>query len=79
MKSRLFLFEDVPSYISAKTRSLHDAWEARYGRSKFRVTVALVWCTYLVSQRCYGCGSGFIRKVRLLRVERYKGRGQNID
>ena len=40
MNSRLFLFEDVPSYSSAKTRSLYEALEARYGRSKFWVTVA---------------------------------------
>ena len=64
MKSRWFLIEDVPSYISAKTRSLYDAWEARYGRSKFWVTVALVWCAYLGSQRSYGRAVGFIRKVR---------------
>ena len=40
MKLRLFLFEDVLSYISAKGASFYDAREARYGRSKFWVTVA---------------------------------------
>ena len=37
---KTYLLEDVLRYRSAKTRSLCDAREARYGRSKFWVTVA---------------------------------------
>ena len=39
-KVKTYLVEDVLRYRSAKTRSLCDAREARYGRSKFWVTVA---------------------------------------
>ena len=39
---KTYLLEDVLRYRSAKTKSLCDAREARYGRSKFWVTVA--WC-----------------------------------
>ena len=37
---KTYLLEDIPRYRSAKTRSLCDAREGRYGRSKFWVTVA---------------------------------------
>ena len=37
---KTYLLEDVLRYRSAKTRSLCDAREGRYGRSKFWVTVA---------------------------------------
>ena len=37
---KTYLLEDMPRYRSAKTRSLCDARERRYGRSKFWVTVA---------------------------------------
>ena len=37
---KTYLVEDVLRYRSAKTRSLCEAWVARYGRSKFWVTVA---------------------------------------
>lgn len=37
---KTYLLEDMPRYRSAKTRSLYDAREGRYGRSKFWVTVA---------------------------------------
>ncbi len=37
---KTYLVEDVLRYRSAKTRSLCDAREGRYGRSKFWVTVA---------------------------------------
>ena len=39
-KVKTYLVEDVLRYRSAKTRSLYDAREGRYGRSKFWVTVA---------------------------------------
>ena len=39
-KVKTYLVEDVLRYRSAKTRSLCDAREGRYGRSKFWVTVA---------------------------------------
>ena len=37
---KTYLVEDVLRYRSAKTKSLCDALEGRYGRSKFWVTVA---------------------------------------
>ena len=37
---KTYLVEGITSYRSAKTRSLCDAREGRYGRSKFWVTVA---------------------------------------
>ena len=37
---KTYFVEDVLRYRSAKTRSLYDAREGRYGRSKFWVTVA---------------------------------------
>ena len=39
-KVKTYLVEEIISYRSAKTKSLCDAWEGRYGRSKFWVTVA---------------------------------------
>ena len=39
-KVKTYLVEDILMYRSAKTRSLCDAREGRYGRSKFWVTVA---------------------------------------
>ena len=39
-KVKTYLVEDILRYRSAKTRSLYDAREGRYGRSKFWVTVA---------------------------------------
>ena len=39
-KVKTYLVEDVIRYRPAKTRSLYDAREGRYGRSEFWVTVA---------------------------------------